>query len=71
MVERTPIFNIFCQLVLLLGLVTALAPFAVVLIAASHDLRTVNLVPMPLIPGAISSRIWRRPGAASISAGRC
>jgi sn-glycerol 3-phosphate transport system permease protein len=51
MVERTPIFDIFCQLVLFLGLVTALAPFAVVLIAASHDLRTVNLVPMPLIPG--------------------
>jgi sn-glycerol 3-phosphate transport system permease protein len=51
MVERTPIFDIFCQLVLFLGLVTALAPFVVVLVAASHDLRTVNLVPMPLIPG--------------------
>src|SRR5579871_1419852 len=48
MVERHPLFNFFCQLILLLGLVVALAPFAIVAIAASHDLRTVNQVPMPL-----------------------
>src|SRR6516225_9565507 len=51
MVERTPIFNIVSQILLFLGLVAALAPFAVVAIAATQDLRTVNLVPMPLIPG--------------------
>src|SRR5579871_4970383 len=51
MVERHPLFNFFCQLILLLGLVVALAPFAIVAIAASHDLRTVNQVPMPLAPG--------------------
>ena len=51
MVERTPIFDLVSQILLALGLLTALAPFAVVLIAATQDLRTVNLVPMPLIPG--------------------
>src|SRR5215469_18870851 len=55
MVERTPIFNIVSQILLFLGLVTALAPFAVVAIAATQDLRTVNLVPMPLTPG---SHLW-------------
>jgi sn-glycerol 3-phosphate transport system permease protein len=51
MVERTPIFDIVTQVVLFLGLLTALAPFAIVAIAATHDIRTVNLVPMPLSPG--------------------
>ena len=51
MVERTPIFDLVSQILLALGLLTALAPFAVVLIAATQDLRTVNMVPMPLIPG--------------------
>jgi sn-glycerol 3-phosphate transport system permease protein len=51
MVERTPILDAVSQLLLLLGLVVALAPFAIVAIAATHDLRTVNQVPMPLAPG--------------------
>src|SRR5438045_5862499 len=51
MVERTPILNAVTQLLLLLGLVIALAPFAIVAIAATQDLRTVNQVPMPLVPG--------------------
>jgi sn-glycerol 3-phosphate transport system permease protein len=51
MVERTPILDAVTQLVLLLGLVVALAPFGIVAIAATHDLRTVNQVPMPLAPG--------------------
>jgi len=51
MVERTPVFDIVSQVVLFLGLLTALAPFAIVAIAATHDIRTVNLVPMPLSPG--------------------
>jgi len=50
-VERTPILDVVSQVLLALGLLTALAPFAVVVIAATHDLRTVNEVPMPLTPG--------------------
>lgn len=51
MVERTPFLDILTQLLLFLALLTALAPFAIVAIAATHDLRTVNHVPMPLLPG--------------------
>ena len=51
MVERTPLFDVVSQVVLFLGLLTALAPFAIVAIAATHDIETVNLVPMPLVPG--------------------
>jgi sn-glycerol 3-phosphate transport system permease protein len=51
MVERTPVFDIVTQLVLFFGLLVALLPFAIVFIAATHDLRTVNQVPMPLVPG--------------------
>ena len=51
MVERTPFLDILTQVVLFLALATALAPFAIVAIAATHDLRTVNQVPMPLVPG--------------------
>ena len=51
MVERAPILNVVTQIILFLGLLIALAPFAIVAIAATHDLRTVNEVPMPLIPG--------------------
>jgi sn-glycerol 3-phosphate transport system permease protein len=52
MVERSPIFNIISQLLLFLGFLSVLLPFAIIAIAASHDLRTVNEVPMPLTPGA-------------------
>src|SRR3954447_10083820 len=51
MIERTPILNAVTQLLLFLGLLIALAPFFIVAIAATHDLRTVNQVPMPLVPG--------------------
>jgi sn-glycerol 3-phosphate transport system permease protein len=54
MVERTPLFDIVTQFVLFLGLLAALLPFAIVVIAATHDLRTVNQVPMPLVPAMIS-----------------
>jgi sn-glycerol 3-phosphate transport system permease protein len=64
MVERTPYLNVFTQLTLFLGLLVALAPFAIVAIAATHDLRTVNQVPMPLIPGhnfmANAAEAWQR-----------
>jgi sn-glycerol 3-phosphate transport system permease protein len=51
MVERTPFLDAATQILLFLALVLALAPFAIVAIAATHDLRTVNQVPMPLTPG--------------------
>src|SRR5690242_17931791 len=51
MVERTPVLNVVTQILLFLGLLSALLPFAIIAIAASHDLRTVNQVPMPLTPG--------------------
>ena len=64
MVERTPFLNVFTQVILFLGLLVALAPFAIVAIAATHDLRTVNQVPMPLIPGhdfmANVAEAWQR-----------
>jgi sn-glycerol 3-phosphate transport system permease protein len=64
MVERTPFLNVFTQVILFLGLLVALAPFAIVAIAATHDLRTVNQVPMPLIPGhdfmANAAEAWQR-----------
>lgn len=51
MVERSPVLNVVSQVLLFLGLVSALLPFVIIIIAASHDLRTVNEVPMPLLPG--------------------
>ena len=51
MVERTPFLDVLTQVLLFLAMLTALAPFAIVAIAATHDLRTVNQVPMPLLPG--------------------
>ena len=51
MVERTPVLNAVTHILLFLGLISALLPFVIIGIAASHDLRTVNIVPMPLTPG--------------------
>jgi sn-glycerol 3-phosphate transport system permease protein len=48
MVERTPILNVVTQLLLLIGLVVSVGPFLIVAIAASHNLRDVNQIPMPL-----------------------
>ncbi|MDL2406614.1 ABC transporter permease subunit [Rhizobium calliandrae] len=52
MVERTPILDIFTHIILFIGFVVAVAPFAIVAIAASHNLADVNNVPMSLIPGS-------------------
>ncbi len=64
MVERTPIFDAICQAILVIGLLVALLPFAIVIIAATHDIRTVNIVPMPLMPGhdlfANFAEAWQR-----------
>jgi sn-glycerol 3-phosphate transport system permease protein len=48
MIERTPWIDLLTQVLLFLGLIVSLAPFAVVFIASTHDLHTVNQVPMPL-----------------------
>ncbi|BCG85726.1 sn-glycerol-3-phosphate transport system permease protein UgpE [Mesorhizobium sp. 113-3-9] len=52
MVERTPFLNFFTHLILFIGFVFCIAPFVVVAIAASHNLRDVNDVPMSLLPGS-------------------
>jgi sn-glycerol 3-phosphate transport system permease protein len=52
MVERTPVFNAICQIILLVGLLIVLLPFVIVVVAATHDIRTVNTVPMPMVPGS-------------------
>jgi len=52
MVERTPFLNFFTHLILFVGFVFCVAPFVVVAIAASHNLRDVNDVPMSLLPGS-------------------
>lgn len=51
MIERTPILNVVTHVVLFVGFLASIAPFVVVVIAASHDLFHVNLVPMPVLPG--------------------
>jgi sn-glycerol 3-phosphate transport system permease protein len=52
MVERTPILNFFTHLILFVGFVFCVAPFVIVTIAASHNLKDVNDVPMSLLPGS-------------------
>ncbi|WP_421916125.1 ABC transporter permease subunit [Mesorhizobium sp.] len=51
MVERTPFLNVFTHLILFLGFVVCVAPFVIVAVAASHNLKDVNDVPMSLLPG--------------------
>jgi len=65
MIERTPIFNFICYTLLALGMVIALLPFVIVIIASTLDLETVNRVPLPLTP---SSHFWENAQAAWIRA---
>ncbi|MBX5229613.1 MULTISPECIES: ABC transporter permease subunit [unclassified Rhizobium] len=65
MIERTPIFNFVCYTVLALGMVIALLPFAIVIIASTLDLETVNHVPLPLMP---SSHFWENAHEAWVRA---
>jgi sn-glycerol 3-phosphate transport system permease protein len=51
MIERTPILNIFCQILLAIALFAIVMPYWMVFAAASHDFVTVNKMPMPLWPG--------------------
>ncbi len=52
MIERTPVLDFITQAILVLSLIALLMPLWVVFVAASHDLHTVNQVPMPLWPGS-------------------
>jgi sn-glycerol 3-phosphate transport system permease protein len=52
MIERTPVLDFITQVILVLSLIALLMPLWVVFVAASHDLQTVNQVPMPLWPGS-------------------
>ena len=52
MVERTPILNFLTHVILFVGFVFCVAPFVIVAIAASHNLKDVNDVPMSLLPGS-------------------
>ncbi|MBB6224635.1 ABC transporter permease subunit [Rhizobium leguminosarum] len=65
MIERTPIFNFICYTLLALGVVIALLPFVIVIIASTLDLETVNRVPLPLTP---STHFWENAQAAWIRA---
>ncbi|KPH08644.1 ABC transporter permease subunit [Rhizobium acidisoli] len=65
MIERTPIFNFICYTILALGMVIALLPFVIVIIASTLDLETVNRVPLPLTP---STHFWENAQAAWIRA---
>lgn len=51
MIERSPILNIVTHIVMLMVFLLSAFPILVVFIASTHDLRTVNQVPMPLWPG--------------------
>ncbi len=51
MIERTPILNFITHALMLVGLVLAALPIIIVFVASTHDLPTVNRVPMPLWPG--------------------
>jgi sn-glycerol 3-phosphate transport system permease protein len=51
MIERTPWLNAFTHLIMAIGLILSALPILIVFVASSHDLRTVNMVPMPLWPG--------------------
>ena len=51
MVERSPWFDAFCHAMLLVGVVAMCLPLYYAIIAATHSLDDVLLIPMPLTPG--------------------
>jgi sn-glycerol 3-phosphate transport system permease protein len=70
MVERTPVLNFVTQLVLLLGLAVLLLPVWIVFVASTHDLPTVNRVPIPLLPGTHLAENWAAAWGEGNFAGR-
>ena len=51
MVERTPILDMLTYVFLMAGIVIVGFPIIYALIAATHTIETVSMVPMPLVPG--------------------
>jgi sn-glycerol 3-phosphate transport system permease protein len=51
MIERTPVLNALTHCAMLVGIVLTVLPIYIVFVASTHDFRTVNQVPMPLLPG--------------------
>ena len=64
MIERTPILNAVTHGLMLIGLVLAALPIYIVFVASTHDLRSVNMVPMSLYPGTHMienySKVWAK-----------
>jgi len=61
MVERTPILDMLTYVFLMTGIVIVGFPIIYALIAATHTIETVSMVPMPLIP---SDQFWVNMQAA-------
>jgi sn-glycerol 3-phosphate transport system permease protein len=61
MVERTPILDMLTYIFLMAGIVIVGFPIIYALIAATHTIETVSMVPMPLIP---SDQFWVNMQAA-------
>ena len=64
MIERTPILDAATHVLMIVGLVLAALPIWIVFVASTHDLPTVNRVPMPLWPGSDMAenyaRVWQK-----------
>ena len=64
MIERTPILDAVTHVLMLVGLILAALPIWIVFVASTHDLPTVNRVPMPLWPGSDMvenyARVWQK-----------
>lgn len=64
MIERTPILDAATHALMIVGLVLAALPIWIVFVASTHDLPTVNRVPMPLWPGSDMAenyaRVWQK-----------
>jgi sn-glycerol 3-phosphate transport system permease protein len=63
-IERTPVLDAITHALMLVGLVLAALPLYIVFVASTHDMATVNRVPMPLWPGdemlANYTRVWNK-----------
>ncbi|MGF1475952.1 MAG: ABC transporter permease subunit [Geminicoccaceae bacterium] len=51
MVERTPLLDLFTHGLMLVGIFLLCFPVYLALVAATHDVETVNRLPMPIAPG--------------------
>ena len=64
MIERTPILNAVTHIVMIAGVLLAALPIFIVFVASTHDMATVNTVPMPLWPGDYLienyGRVWSK-----------